>query len=98
MIVTSDKPVVAVGRLHLGGDVASFDGFTGGDTLVYAPTLFKNMWTTYNSTLTVQNIDPVTTAHMTIHFYDVNGNLSCIRNDDLPPLGIAGFLAAQPDL
>jgi hypothetical protein len=71
--------------------VASFDGFTGGSTLVYVPMLFKNMWNMYNSTLTVQNIDGINPANITIDFYDVNGNLSCVRTDTIPALGSLGY-------
>jgi hypothetical protein len=94
--VESSQPVVAVGRPHMGADVASFDGFTGGSTLVYVPMLFKNMWSVYNSALTVQNIDGVNPANITIDFYDVNGNLSCVRRDSIPALGQLSYW--MPDL
>jgi hypothetical protein len=45
------------------------------------------MWGVYNSTLTVQNIDPGNTANITIDFFDVNGILSCVRTDSIPALG-----------
>jgi hypothetical protein len=58
--------------------------------------LFKNMWSVYNSALTVQNIDLGNTANITIDFYDVNGNLSCTRTDSIPALGTIGYW--MPDL
>jgi hypothetical protein len=85
--VESSQPVVAVGRPHIGGDVASFDGFTGGSHTTYVPMLFRNMWGVYDSALTVQNIDAINPANITIDFYDVNGNLSCVWNDTIPALG-----------
>jgi hypothetical protein len=87
MKVESSLPVVAVGRHHNGGDVASYDGFTNGNTQVVAPMLFKNMWSIYNSTLTVQNVDPGNTANIMIDFYDVNGNLTCEQKDSIPAMG-----------
>jgi hypothetical protein len=89
--VESSQPVVAVGRLHNGGDVASYDGLTGGNTLVYVPMLFKNMWSIYNSTLTLQNTDPSNTANVTIDFYDVNGNLSGVRTYTIPAMGTISY-------
>ena len=85
--ITSNQAVVAVARLHNGADVGSFDGFIGGNPLVYIPMLFNNMWDTYNSTLTVQNADASNAANLTIKFYDVNGNYTCKRTDSLPALG-----------
>jgi len=94
--ITSDQAVVAVGRLHNGSDVGSFDGFTAGNPLVYIPMLFNNMWDTYNSTLTIQNTDTSNPANLTINFYDVNGNYTCKRTDSLPALGQVDYW--MPDL
>jgi hypothetical protein len=94
--VESSQPVVAVGRPHVGADVASYDGFTGGNPTMYVPMLFRNMWGIYNSALTVQNIDAINPANITIDFYDVNGNLSCVRTDSIPALGTIGYW--MPDL
>ena len=96
MKITSDQAVVAVGRLHNGSDVGSFDGFTAGNPLVYIPMLFNNMWDTYNSTLTIQNTDTSNPANLTINFYDVNGNYTCKRTDSLPALGQVDYW--MPDL
>jgi hypothetical protein len=89
--VESSMPVVAVGRLHNAGDVASYDGFTNGNTQVVAPMLFKNMWSIYNSTLTVQNVDPGNAANIMIDFYDVDGNLTCKQTDSIPAMGILNY-------
>jgi hypothetical protein len=53
--------------------------------------LFRNMWGVYDSALTVENIDAVNPANITIDFYDVNGNLSCVWNDTIPALGSLGY-------
>jgi hypothetical protein len=94
--VVSSLPVVAVGRQHIGGEVAAFDGFTGGSNLFYVPMLFKNMWSIYNSTLTMQNMDLSNTAFISIDFYDVNGNLSCVRTDSIPAMATLSYWL--PDL
>ena len=57
--------MVAVGRLHFGTEYSPYDGFTAGNQTVYIPMLFNNMWSTYNSTLTVQNVDGSQTANIT---------------------------------
>ena len=40
--VTSDKNIVAVGRPHIGSEIASYDGFSAGALTAYVPMLFKN--------------------------------------------------------
>jgi hypothetical protein len=35
----------------------------------------------YDSALYMENISPTTTANVSVNFYDVNGNMSCVRND-----------------
>ena len=41
-VVTSDQPIVAVGRPHIGAQVTTYNGFTSGSLNSYLPMLFKN--------------------------------------------------------
>ena len=96
VIVESNVNVVSVGRPHVDDDVASYNGFSGGSTLAYVPMLFKNMWTTYNSTLRIQNLDAGNAASVIIKFFDVDGDLSCVKADTIPALGVLSYWL--PDL
>jgi predicted outer membrane repeat protein len=95
--VTSNKNVVAVGRPHIGSEIASYDGFSAGALTAYLPMLFKNAFSgTYNSAFYVQNVNPATTANITIKYYDSSGVLSCTVNDTVAPLASKGYWL--PDL
>ncbi len=89
--VESSTSVVAVGRPHIGGDVATYGGFNSGSNAMFVPMLFRNIWGNYNSALTIQNIDPANPASVTLQFYDTNGTLSCTKNSTIPALGTLGY-------
>lgn len=89
--VESDRNVVAVGRPHVGTQVMTYDGFSSGSLTMYVPMLFKNMWGSYNSALYVQNVNASSAAHITIKFYDTNGNLSCTKSDTINTLASKGY-------
>ncbi len=89
--ITSDRPVVAVARPHIGAEVASYDGVTAGSLTAYAPMLFKNAWGSYNAALYVQNVDASHTASINVKFYDSAGNLSCTVPDTIAPLASQGY-------
>ena len=91
VVSSSDYPIVAVGRLHVGAQVTTYDGFTGGSTTMSLPMLFKNMWGSYDSAFYIQNTDSGGPASVTISFYDVNGNLNCTRRDSIPALATLGY-------
>jgi len=90
VVVTSDRNIVAVGRPHIGDQVATYDGFAGGSTNMYVPMLFKQIWG-YDSALYIQNTDPMNTATVTIKFYDPNGVLNCEKTDWIPRLSSHGY-------
>ena len=90
-MITADHGIVAVGRPHLGTEVATYDGFAGGNLSASVPMLFKNMWGSYNSAFYVQNADEENAADITIKFYDADGNLSCQRSDTIPALATLGY-------
>jgi len=91
VVVTSDQPIVGVGRPHIGTQVLTYNGFTGGSVSSYLPMLFKNAFGgSYNAAFYVQNTEN-SAASVTIKFYDSNGNLSCVRTDTIPALSTLGF-------
>jgi len=91
VVVTSDQPIVDVGRPHIGTQVTTYNGFTGGSLNSYVPMLFRDAFGgSYDSALYVQNTEN-SAASITVNFYDSNGNLSCVRNDTIPALSTLGF-------
>jgi len=90
--VTSDKQVVAVGRPHIGNEIASYDGFTKGSTTVYVPMLFKDAFGgSYDSALYIQNVSTNIAGSITLNFFDSNGVLNCTKSDTLAPLASRGY-------
>ena len=90
--ISSDKDVVAVGRIHIGAEVASYSGFSSGSLTAYVPMLFKGAFGgAYDSALYVQNVHASNTASITIKYYDNNGVLSCTKNDTISPLSSKGY-------
>jgi hypothetical protein len=90
--VTSDQPIVGVGRPHIGAEVLTYNGFTGSSLNAYVPMMFRESFGgSYNSALYIQNVDPGNTANVTIRLYDANGNLACTVNDTLSALATKGY-------
>jgi len=91
VVVTSDQPIVGVGRPHIGTQVTTYNGFTGGSLSGYLPMLFRDAFGgSYNAAFYVQNTEN-SAASVTVNFYDSNGNLSCIHTDTIPALSTLGF-------
>ena len=67
--------IVAIGRPHLGAEVAAYNGFTSGGTTNYLPMLFRGQWG-YDAAFYVQNISGSNTT-VSVDFYDVDGNYTC---------------------
>jgi hypothetical protein len=89
--VTSNKNIVAVGRPHIGSEVASYDGFGSGSLSAYVPMLFKNAYGSYNSALYIQNVHASSTASITINYYNSTGILDCTKTDTIAPLSSKGY-------
>ncbi len=91
--LTSDQPVVTVGRPHVGAEVMTYNGFGSGSTTMYVPMLFKNAFGgSYNAALYLQNISDTTSANVSISYYDSTGALTCsVTNETLTPLAIKGY-------
>jgi hypothetical protein len=90
VVVSSDQPVVGVGRPHIGEQVTTYNGFTAGSLNSYLPMLFKETWGTYNSAFYIQNTEN-TAATVTVKFYNTNGQLSCTKTDTIPALSTQGY-------
>jgi len=91
-VITSSNPVVSIGRVHVGSQVTTYSGFAGGAPKQYVPMLFKGAFGgSYDAAFYVQNVDPSSTAGITIKYYDSGGNLSCTRTDSIPPLASIGW-------
>ena len=90
--ITSDKNVVAVGRPHIGSEIASYDGFSAGALTAYVPMLFKDAFGgSYDSALYIQNVNASTTANISIKYYTSTGALSCTVTDTISALASKGY-------
>lgn len=90
--VSSDRAIVAVGRPHIGSQVTTYNGFITGGATSYVPMLFKNAYGgSYDAAYYVQNLSGISTANITIKYYDSTGVLSCTVNDTVAPLASKGY-------
>jgi hypothetical protein len=92
-VVTSDRPVVSVGRPHVGTEVMTYNGFGSGSQTMYVPMLFKNAFGgSYNAALYVQNTDVLGSATVSVKYYDAGGSLTCaVNNVSIAPLAIQSY-------
>ena len=89
--VTSDQPVVSVGRPHIDAQVTTYNGFSAGATSAFLPMLFKDAFGgDYDSAFYLQNTEAAA-ASVTIQFYDNTGALTCSRTDTIQPRATLGF-------
>ncbi len=79
---TGSSEIVAIGRPHMGNEVAAYNGFSSGSTNNYLPMLFRDIWG-YNAAMYIQNISTANTS-ITIDFYDAQGNYTCTYDDPTP--------------
>jgi hypothetical protein len=92
VVVTSDQPIVANGRPHIGAEVMTYDSFSSGSLTSYIPMLFKDAFGgTYDSAFYIQNVHASNTASITIKYYDSSGALSCTQLDTISPLASKGY-------
>lgn len=91
--VTSSQPIVMVGRPHIEAQITTYNGFTSGATESFVPMLFKNAFAggAYKAAFYIQNLNPVTTANITIKYYNNAGNLGCTVTNTIPPLASRGY-------
>jgi hypothetical protein len=90
--VTSDKKVVAVGRPHIGNEIASYNGFSTGALTAYIPMLFNGAFDgSYDSAFYIQNVHASNTANITMKYYDSDGALTCAATDSIAHLASKGY-------
>ena len=95
VVVTSDQPIVAIGRPHIGTEVMTYNSFSSGSLTSYLPMLFKNAFGgTYDSAFYVQNVG-ASTATLSIKYYDSTGTLTCTTNDDTSPRFLPRAIGCQ---
>jgi hypothetical protein len=93
-VITSDQPIIALGRPHIGNQVMAYNGFSAGATTINVPMVFKNksgVGGVYATAIYVQNVDPSNTANLTLTFYHDNGTLTGSMTASLPSLASTGF-------
>ncbi|MFN8382105.1 MAG: choice-of-anchor Q domain-containing protein [Anaerolineales bacterium] len=94
-VITSDQPIVAIGRPHIGSQVTAYNGFASGSTSINVPMLFKNkpgVGGSYSSAIYVQNVDPLNPATVTLSFYDDDGSFrGSLAGVVLPSFSSTGF-------
>jgi hypothetical protein len=100
-VISSDRPVAAVARSHIGDQAASYPGIGAGSTSLYLPMLFKDALNgAYDAAFYIQNTDETNPADVTITLYDVTGNVTCTSSDTIPARGSRGYwlptLTCQP--
>ena len=89
--ISSTQEIIAVGRPHLGSEIATYNGAPAGSLNVSLPMLFKNAYGgSYNTAFYVQNTSG-SAANVDISFYDSAGVLSCVKSVDLAAGAIEGF-------
>ncbi|NWF64511.1 MAG: carboxypeptidase regulatory-like domain-containing protein [Chloroflexi bacterium] len=91
VVIESDQNVVAVGRPHLGAQVASYIGVNAGGTTQYVPMLFKDAYGgSYDAALYIQNL-AASTANITIEFRTDSGTLVHTINDTIVAKASKGY-------
>jgi len=92
VVVTSDQPIVTVGRPHIETQITTYSGFSSGSISSYVSMLFKDAFGgSYDSALYIQNLNTSTTANVTMKFYDGTGTLTCTKNDTVAALASKGY-------
>jgi hypothetical protein len=90
--VTSDQPIVTVGRPHIGSQITTYVGFSSGSSSAFVPMLFKDAFGgSYDAAFYLQNVHPSSSANITINYYDSAGTLHCTKSELIPPLASKGF-------
>ena len=91
-VITSDQPIVTVGRPHIGSQITTYSGLSSSSLTSSVPMLFKDAFGgSYDAALYVQNLNTTTTANISIKFYDSAGALTCTKNDTVAALASKGY-------
>jgi hypothetical protein len=91
--VTSNQPIVMVGRPHIEAQITTYNSVTSGAAESFVPMLFKNAFAggAYKAAFYIQNLNSTTTANITIKYYNSAGNLGCSVTDTIPRLASKGY-------
>jgi hypothetical protein len=91
--VTSDEPIVMVGRPHVGTQITTYNSFSAGSIDSFVPMLFKNAFSggLYKAAFYIQNVNPYDTANVTIKYYNSAGDLACTLTGTVSPLASRGY-------
>ncbi len=92
--VTSNQPVLAVGRPHISGEVMTYNGVAAGSTTAWLPMFFKDGYGSYNAALYVQNLTG-SSATLTIEYLNLDGTVACTDNDTLDANASKGYWSKQ---
>jgi hypothetical protein len=85
-VITASHNIVTLGRGTIDGREAVYDGFTSGSLTGYVPMMYSSAnGGTQESALYVQDLDPSSSAAVTMKFYDRTGSLTCTQTDTIPP-------------
>ena len=98
--VTSTQDILAVGRAHLGAQITTYNGFSGGASTAYVPMLFRKAFAngSYNAALYLQNVGSAN-ANITIEYLNSNGTLAATQNVTLNAGAISSlWLPSVPGL
>ncbi len=92
--VTATKNIVAVARPHIGAQITTYNGFSQGSSTAYVSAMTKNITegsSTVNSAFYIQNIDPISTAAVTMKFFAPDGTETCSETASIAPLSSKGY-------
>lgn len=98
--VTSSDDILAVGRVHLGSQITTYNGFAGGAATAYVPMLFRKAFGgNYNAALYLQNVNDTNNANVTIEYRDNAGAIAATQTVTLDPGAISNiWLPSVPGL
>ncbi len=89
--VISTQPILAVGRAHLGAQITTYNGFSGGVGIAYVPMLFRKAYGgSYNAALYLQNVSGVS-ANLTIEYVNNNGVVAATQYATLAARAISSI-------
>ncbi|MCB9112670.1 MAG: hypothetical protein H6634_15605 [Anaerolineales bacterium] len=91
VVITSDYPLVALGRIHAGDEITTYSGIIETSATTYVPMLFRTAFGgDYNTALYIQNVD-ANTSDITIDFYSSAGTHTCTMNQTLSSFAAWGY-------
>jgi CSLREA domain-containing protein len=93
-VVSANTNIVVLGRPHVGAEVMTYGGVSGGSNSFYLPMLYRNfsgLGGTYNSAMYLQNTNTVNESSVEFLFLDESGSLHCAKTVILPAGATVGY-------